>query len=111
MTKLDRFNYQVQRDEKVTLRASLRDLPGNAIGVGQPMTREPGAGDPTFSFVVPPTGDTEISVLAEVDFVNAPNGAQAVLFVKGDKGGGEFEAVTITSDSGVKSPAFKFRVQ
>lgn len=110
MTKIDMFNYQVQRGEKVTLRAKLSNLPGNAIGVGEPMTREPGNGDPTFSFVVPATGDSVIPVLAEVDFVQPQAGAQAVIFLQGDKGGSEVEVMTITPDSGIKSPSFKFRI-
>ena len=111
MTQIDRFNYQVQRGEKITLRASLRGLPGNAIGVGKPMKREAGTIDPTFSFVFPSVGDTVIPVVAEVSFVNPQQGAQAVIFLKGDKGGSEIEAVTITVDAGVKDPSFKFRIQ
>lgn len=112
MTKRDRFTYGVKKGEKITLTADLQNLPGNAIGVGLPMTREPGQGKPTFSFVVPTTlTDKVYIVVAEVNFVMPQTGAQAALTLEGDQGGGPFNVMTIKASSPIKDPGFSFWVE
>lgn len=111
MTKLDKYTYRVQPGETVTLTAKLQGLAGNMISVSKPMTREPGPGDPTFSFTVPTTGAAKvINVVAEVSFVQPPPGAKANISLEGSMGGGSFSIPAITASSAIKDPGFAFWV-
>ncbi len=112
MERVNKYFYRVERGEKVTFTFTLQSLPANAVSMGDPWKRDPGSGHPKFSFTIPETGDQKIfNAVAEVSFVSPQTGAKAQISVEGSKGGGSFDAVTITANSTEKDPGFMFKVK
>lgn len=120
MQKNDKYNYTVERGEKVTISFELQGLASSAVSMGLPWALVPSPGPQQqgpvqYAYTIPkpdePDGDKKLyHSVSEVSFVKPELGAKAKITAEGSKGGGPFPVTTITADTPRKETEIKFWV-